>query len=108
MKTNQKTDDNFPRVRHKVGEVDFDCPNCNRHLHRTLWAEATEFYKTRKGNWKPTKHGFDFVSAFAYCDCGAQILVADDYEKLGLYWLNEEKLTGASEIPRTEPPEEDS
>lgn len=82
----------FPRVRHKAGEVAFDCPNCDRGLHRTLWAEAGEFYKTNRGNWKPTKNGFDMVTGFAKCSCGANLLVADDYERLNLFWLNEKEM----------------
>lgn len=85
-------EDSFPKVRHKVGEVDFNCPNCNRALHRTIWATATEFYKTKRGNWKPTEYGFDLITAFAYCPCGAKLLVADDYEKFGLYWLNKKEM----------------
>ena len=77
------------KYRKKVGEVDFDCVNCGRHLHRVLWAEATEFYAD---TGKPTPDGYDLITAFAYCSCGAQLLVADDYEKLGLYWVNEEKM----------------
>ena len=77
------------RYRKKAGEVDFSCPNCNRNLHRTIWAEATEFYED---TGKPTPHGYDLITAFASCPCGAQLLVADTYERLELYWLNEKKL----------------
>jgi hypothetical protein len=77
----------YPQVRHKVGDVDFNCPNCNRELHRVLWEHASEWDVETK---KPTM--FDFVEAHAKCRCGALILVADTYERFELYWLNEKEM----------------
>ena len=78
----------FKEERKKVGEVDFNCPNCNRSLHRVLWAEATE-WDCETG--EPTC--FDFINAFAFCPCGAKLAVVDDYENLLLLWINKKEMT---------------
>lgn len=67
--------------RKKVGDCDFDCPNCNRELHRTLWREQDK---------DDLECGF--VHADAKCRCGAHILVADDLESFKVFWLNEKDM----------------
>ena len=76
--------DNAPRK--KAGDVDFDCPNCGKSLHRTLWASATEIDEDGELT-------YDFIHAEAKCGCGAALLIADDYESFGVYWLNKKEMT---------------
>jgi len=78
-----KYDKTPPRM--KVGDVDFQCPNCCRELHRTIWQE-------REIDMDGKLSAIGLVHADALCSCGAQILVADDLERFGLYWLNEQKM----------------
>ena len=80
-------DEQYPQVRHKVGVVTFNCPNCGKELTRTVWEHATEWDEETK---EVTE--FDHVAAHARCSCDAEILVADDGEHMGVYWLNEKQM----------------
>ena len=77
--------ENAPR--RKAGEVDFDCPNCGKALHRTIWGNATEIDEDGELT-------YDFFEAQAKCRCGAAILVAEtDYEGgMELFWLNKKEM----------------
>lgn len=68
--------------RRNVGSVDFDCPNCGREYHRTLWEEVEE-----DGLGGPVTS--DAVS----CKCGAVLFCADDYENVNVYWINQREMT---------------
>lgn len=74
--------------RKRAGEVNFDCPNCGKHLHRTIWGTATEIDEDGELT-------YDFFAAQAKCRCGAAILVAEtDYEGgLERFWLNKKEMT---------------
>jgi len=77
----------YPQIRHKVGEVDFCCPNCNKYHRRVLWEHATEWDVETK---KPI--AFDHIAAFAKCRCGALLLVADTWEAIEMFWLNQHEM----------------
>lgn len=65
-----------------------NCPNCGREIAFRIYIEATEFDTTGK----PTKEGWDFIHGERECTCGANLLVADDYENMNLYWLNKSQM----------------
>ena len=78
----------YPRSRKNVGTVDFCCVNCRRELHRTIWAEATE-WDVETG--KVTEYGLE--TALAHCSCGALNLVGFQPDGEGaVYWLNEKEM----------------
>jgi hypothetical protein len=82
MKRNWKTKKYLETVRE-------GCPNCGRELAFRIYVEATEF-NAQTG--KPTKEGWDFIHGENTCHCGAKVLIADDYENMKLYWLNEKEM----------------
>jgi len=67
--------------RRKVGDCDFECPNCNRHHHRVLWEHASDFsFDEEKQNWT-IEWGCGPKSGVAECPCGKVWLIAEtDYE----------------------------
>ena len=72
-----------------------DCPNCGKELAFRIYEEATEFDAT---TGKPTKEGWDFVHGEKGCSCGADLLIADDYENVNIYWLNQNKMPTDEEL----------
>ncbi len=65
--------------RRNVGSVDFECPNCGREYHRTLWEDVEDGCVGA------------IASDVVVCECGAQLLCADDYDGFDVYWLNKRK-----------------
>jgi predicted RNA-binding Zn-ribbon protein involved in translation (DUF1610 family) len=70
--------------RKNVGSVDFNCPNCGRGYHRTLWEHV------EPGSDDEEFGGF--VSAYVDCRCGAKLLVGDSGEDCSVYWLNKAEM----------------
>ncbi len=69
------------RKRRNVGDVDFECPNCGREYHRTLWEEIED-----------DGLGGPVTSDAVACKCGAVLFCADDYENVNVYWLNKREM----------------
>jgi len=85
----EKLLDEAPRK--DVGEVWFDCPNCYKEHHETIYEDAWEV--DEEGNLT-----YDCPTATTVCDCGASILVAWQPDGQGeLYWLNKKKMQDCSD-----------
>ncbi len=85
----EKMLDEAPRK--EAGDVWFDCPNCEKEHHETVWVDA----------WEVDEDGYlgyDGPQATSVCECGASILVAWQPDgEAELYWLNKEKMQGSTE-----------
>ena len=88
--------DNAPRK--NMGKAIFSCPNCGKEHERTIWGTATEIDETGKLT-------YDFYHASAQCGCGASLMIADDYESWGCYWLNKKEMTQVTHETRRAPDE---
>jgi len=80
-------------LKRKVGEVDFNCPNCNRQLHRVIWERGPDIELDGKGRKVGPIWNTGFETAFAICSCKAQIIIGiqPDGEAM-MYWINESKM----------------
>lgn len=75
----------------EVGDVWFDCPNCEKEHHEKIWEEASEVDEDGE-------IFYDFPHALKNCDCGASILVAWHPDGEGeLYWLNKKDMQACSD-----------
>jgi len=70
----------------KVGEIDFNCPNCGRSFHRVLWRHLD-----------PCDDEPLHIAAYASCPCGAKLMAAFDMHDFLVYWLNQEEMECGSE-----------
>ena len=81
--------------RREVGDVDFECPNCENMLHEKIYEDAFEV--DEDGTLF-----YDGALATSVCKCGASLLVAWQPDgQAELYWLNKKEMQdsqrGASE-----------
>jgi len=67
----------------KVGEIDFNCPNCGRSFHRALWEHVDD---PDDDLYTP------LIAAYAQCQCGASLMCADNMENFAVYWLNRKEM----------------
>ena len=84
----EKLLDEAPRK--EAGDVRFDCPNCEKEHHETIWVDAWEV--DDEGNLM-----YDGPQATTVCECGASVLVAWQPDGEGeRYWLNKKDMQDSS------------